>query len=72
MSPWINIQASHSNETVFKLIEGNRYLDQGKTPQAAPLIDSLKFYSYQPLKKYQSILKARALLQNSRRRQFYI
>lgn len=57
--------ATHPNEAIFKLQEGNRFLDEGKDNQAIALVNSLHFYPYQPLKKYQNILKARALMLKS-------
>lgn len=60
-----SLDAGHPNETVFRLQEGNRFLNEGKEIQAAELINALHFYPYQPLKKYQNILKARTLIMKS-------
>jgi tetratricopeptide (TPR) repeat protein len=52
-------------ESVFKLQESGRFLDQGKTEEALKLIRSLHFYPHQSLKKYRSIQNARAILLKS-------
>ena len=57
--------ATNPNEAVFKLYEGNRLLNEGKAEQAIELVLPLDFYPHQPLKKFQSILKARALFTSS-------
>ena len=60
-----SIAVSNPNEVVFKLSEGNRLLNEGKEEQAVALLDSVHFYSYQPLKKFQEILQARAALRKN-------
>ncbi len=52
-------------ESVFKLQETNRFLDEERNDEALKLLNSLHFYSYQPLKKYHSIQKARAIISKS-------
>lgn len=60
-----NIEAAHHEEVVFKLKEGNRLIDEGDLRSADSLLHSLHFYSYEPLKKYHNILRARSLLLSS-------
>lgn len=57
-----SIATSNPNEAVFKLQEGNRLLNEGKIEQSSSLINSLYFYPYEPLKKFQNILIGRTVL----------
>lgn len=60
-----NLEGYHPEEVVFKLKEGNRLIDEGNPRGADPLLDSLHFYPYEPLKKYRLILRARSLMMTS-------
>lgn len=59
------VAAVNPNEVVFKLSEANRLLNDGKEEQASALIDSVRFYPYQPLNKFHEILKARIELRKN-------